>query len=420
MKNKIAVIASNRSITLMKMDTKPIQHITTQEGSPNFLSIRKAVLDNDLDLAFDLADTKRKIEQNLKNSGFTLVEGVVKYGSYVLDTIVSNKLVRLIKEGASNLDSIRNYVDEILRNPSSSSAKELFDFLGYKELPITPEGNIIAWKGVRKDGYSVMGNTETVVLQGEVDSGGHINNRVGDTIEVDRICVDDNRNNTCSHGLHLGSYDYARSWGERLLLVEFNPADAVSVPQDCSCQKLRVCKYKILADMQDATEISDAILDTSKPIIQEEEGVTDKERIANETIEDLVDGGLDLLDTSDFNFVVRVVSCGVALEVSEIAKLVKAYAQKLIDDINDEVGKADDVVPEGLDATTKRKIDLHILGKNPNWVKMKAIQGALKQNGVTCQDIWSYVYNNLRYDTKFYNDVGFASNLSQRLVRVKN
>jgi hypothetical protein len=32
-------------------------------------------------------------------------------------------------------------------------------------------------------------------------------------------------------------------------MVRFNPKDAVSVPEDCDCQKLRVCKYEILEEI---------------------------------------------------------------------------------------------------------------------------------------------------------------------------
>jgi hypothetical protein len=42
-------------------------------------------------------------------------------------------------------------------------------------------------------------------------------------------------------------------------LVRFNPADAVSVPQDSECQKLRVCKYEILeeVEVEDDSEIKE-------------------------------------------------------------------------------------------------------------------------------------------------------------------
>jgi acyl carrier protein len=48
--------------------------------------------------------------------------------------------------------------------------------------------------------------------------------------------------------LHVGSLEYAKGWGQRVVLVEVDPADVVSVPSECSCQKLRCCKYVVLAE----------------------------------------------------------------------------------------------------------------------------------------------------------------------------
>jgi acyl carrier protein len=52
----------------------------------------------------------------------------------------------------------------------------------------------------------------------------------------------------CSHGLHAGSLAYARGWAERVILVEIDPADVVSVPGDENCQKLRCCKYTVVGE----------------------------------------------------------------------------------------------------------------------------------------------------------------------------
>ncbi len=70
--------------------------------------------------------------------------------------------------------------------------------------------------------------------------------------------------------MHIGSYDYANSWSGddgRLLLVEFDPQDAVSVPTDCDFQKLRVCKYKVVADITDSRqELDKVVYEANKPI----------------------------------------------------------------------------------------------------------------------------------------------------------
>jgi hypothetical protein len=96
-----------------------------------------------------------------------------------------------------------------------------------------------------------------------VSAEGSIYNGVGEVIEVARRSVDDNKDNHCSFGLHVGSYDYANNWAGsdgRLLVVEVDPADAVSVPTDCEYQKLRVSKYRVLSDITpERKEIPDAV-----------------------------------------------------------------------------------------------------------------------------------------------------------------
>ena len=103
-------------------------------------------------------------------------------------------------------------------------------------MPLTPNGNFLAYKGVTsdfKDHYS-----------------GKFDNNVGSVLEMRRNGVCDDSHMGCSSGFHAGSYEYAKGYasgGGHLLLVEINPADVVSVPHDCSCQKLRTSKYKVVA-----------------------------------------------------------------------------------------------------------------------------------------------------------------------------
>ena len=61
--------------------------------------------------------------------------------------------------------------------------------------------------------------------------------------------VDENPDNHCSSGFHVGAWEYASSFGERVVLVEVDPADVVSVPNDYNAQKCRVTKYKVLSDL---------------------------------------------------------------------------------------------------------------------------------------------------------------------------
>ncbi len=88
---------------------------------------------------------------------------------------------------------------------------------------------------------------------------GTINNSVGSFVMMNRADVDSNPNQTCSTGLHVASYDYARSvYGafgvensDILIEVKVNPRDVVAIPTDYNTQKMRVCQYEVVAINKD-------------------------------------------------------------------------------------------------------------------------------------------------------------------------
>jgi len=244
-------IVSDQSATLV-YEGKPY---TISASQPNFTPFKKALMKGDFETAISYLDIKTTIK-NWSDGELRVVNGAVYYWNERLHGAVVDKLLDLIQAGMDTSAPFIKFIKNLLENPSKSSVDELYDFLSYKSLPIDKDGYVIGYKGVASDGWSKSGNTQTTVLQGETNDRGQIRNRVGDTIEVQRRCVDDDRRNSCSHGLHVGSFDYAKSWAGngKLLMVRFDPADAVSVPEDCSCQKLRVSKYEILEEIEIADD----------------------------------------------------------------------------------------------------------------------------------------------------------------------
>jgi hypothetical protein len=181
-----------------------------------------------------------------------VITTIASYKTQILPRCLQKKFISLWKSGCTDFTHYFKFIDNLMANPSETSREELYDFLSYQELPITSEGTFIAYKGVGEDMYSLHGNAETRVLQGKVNGHYQIRNNPGDVIEVVVADVDANRNNWCSAGLHVGSYDYAKGFGKRVVAVEVNPQDVVSVPTDCECQKCRVSKYKVLNEIKEA------------------------------------------------------------------------------------------------------------------------------------------------------------------------
>ena len=134
-----------------------------------------------------------------------------------------------------HLGGLMNFARNLRRNPSRRSAHQLFPWCESANLTITEDGCFLAWKRVRSDFKDVHSGT--------------IDNTPGQVVAVERNMVDDDPNRHCSHGLHVCSWDYLRSFsGEKVIKVKVNPADVVAVPHDYNNTKMRVCKYEVLAE----------------------------------------------------------------------------------------------------------------------------------------------------------------------------
>ena len=245
--NKPAYIVTSNAITVIWEG----QPYTVNTDNPNYTGLKNALLNAEYDSIGRFLDIKKQIE-DFSHGSIKVVAEKVYYGSYELKGFVIDKLLEFLRSGAKDAQPILNFIENLMFNPSKNSVDQLYTFLSYKSLPLTETGNIIGYKGVGANYYSKHGNKNTIVITGTVEENGCILNKVGETIEVARNCVDDNKDNHCSNGLHIGSYDYAKDWAGNdghLMMVEFNPCDAVSVPTDCNFQKLRVSKYKVIGEV---------------------------------------------------------------------------------------------------------------------------------------------------------------------------
>jgi hypothetical protein len=262
---KVPYTISENSITIF-WDGKPY---TIRKDNVNFNLAKKAILDARYEDLGDLIDIKKSVE-NFVQGDIEVKDEVVYYKGHRLHGVVVDKLIEMLRNGMKDSAPLVNFITRLQANPSANSVNELYTFLSYKSLPNDEDGMVLGYKGVQGDYWSQTGNADTIVLQGKTNERHQILNEVGATIEVARRCVDDNKDNHCSFGLHVGSYDYANEWaGEdgKLLVVQFDPSDAVSVPTDCDFQKLRVSKYKVIADITDTrTELHKPVYEANKPI----------------------------------------------------------------------------------------------------------------------------------------------------------
>jgi len=192
----------------------------------------QSFLDNFNELDFTLKD----LDERFRVDGDKVYYGDIKLPKCLVEKI------RHITEYGLPMDSLIEFIKNIDENPSNSSKEELYDFLEHKYLPITDDGYFFAYKSIRpnfKDWYT-----------------NSVDNSPGCKPKMKRNEVNDNRNEGCSEGYHVGALNYASTFqgGAVVVLVKVHPKDVVSVPLDCSCQKVRVCEYEVVKVMENQLE----------------------------------------------------------------------------------------------------------------------------------------------------------------------
>ena len=227
----IPYIITNNSITVV---FDGISH-TLNDGHLNYAAIRKAIIDRQFDKIPALVDIPKAINR-YSYGNIKIENGAIKYAGQPVHNYICDKIFSFMKEGLP-FEPLVAFLDKLMKNPSKRAVNELYSFLEHKAMPITPNGNFLAYKSVDSNWRD--------------HHTGTFDNSIGNTLEMNRNAVCDDTDIGCSFGFHAGSLEYARSFGGgaiRLLIVEIDPSDVVSIPKDSNCQKLRTCKYKVTAE----------------------------------------------------------------------------------------------------------------------------------------------------------------------------
>lgn len=261
----------------------------------NFYTIKKAILEGRFDEIDVLLEPFKVVEQKT-NGQLKVVDQCIFYKDDKLPETLANRLLDMIQSGISNLDSYLKFLENTYNNPSSNSREQLYKFIEHKEMPITEDGCVLAWKGVSKDYMDRHSGTWS--------------NAVGTTNTMKRRDVDDNPNNHCSKGFHVGSKAYADSWAGddgKLMIVKYDPANAVSVPSDHNFEKLRVSEYTVIAEAErDRTMLSgklytDDLVERKGTMDDAELEHSDQWYKARNYIESARDNGEDTVANSELN-----------------------------------------------------------------------------------------------------------------------
>jgi hypothetical protein len=151
---------------------------------------------------------------------------------------ITRRIVQFFQQG-KDFAPLVLFMKNLMLNPSHNSVEQLLPFLDNVEMPITDDGCFVGYKAISndwKDKYT-----------------GKIDNSLGKVVTMPRNEVDDNPKSTCSKGLHIANHNYASGFGggsDRLIAVKVNPMDCVCVPDEYGAEKLRACKYIVLAEIE--------------------------------------------------------------------------------------------------------------------------------------------------------------------------
>lgn len=209
-------------------------------AEPSFKEIEELVASENfkpeqLAVYFESA-TVAEIADSLGIDGWVVKDGVL----YIQDKKVPEEVYSTIKpvlaSQPEDSDRVIAFFNRLAKNPSKRVFETLFMFLEHNCIKLREDGSVLAYKAVRPDLYDLYSNK--------------IKNKIGATITMPREDVNDDPNQTCSHGLHVGALEYAEQYGSGrdsvILEVSVAPEDFVSVPTDYNGQKARTCAYTVL------------------------------------------------------------------------------------------------------------------------------------------------------------------------------
>lgn len=270
---KIPYLISPTNITLI-LDGKPYN---VEKSHPNFTLIKEALKEKRWDDIVNLVDVPKAV--NHYSRGKVSISGdKVFYGNEELHGVIVQRILAFMEEGL-DFEPLVKFIERLMANPSRRATEELYAFLEHRNLPIDDEGYFYAYKAVRsdwKDKYS-----------------GTIDNSIGKVVEMPRNRVDDDARVGCSQGLHAGSLHYAtvefgcpkeRGGTDRILIVKIDPADVVSVPFDCNCQKLRTWCYEVVAEFDGP--LPDTLYNHTPSRYDDDERLTADDVLSHENEED--------------------------------------------------------------------------------------------------------------------------------------
>lgn len=223
---------------------------TLGSNSEIFNDVGVLLLNNKIDEAVALIEAgiaaKAEVAIDL-GPNMKLLDGVLYWHGIKQESGIARRIVSDIEAGKFDNRYVE-FMRKLMLNPSYKSVEMLYDFLEHNKFEILENGNILAYKGLKR--------TEN----GPRDwFTGLVPNWANTTVTMPRNMVEDDPTKACSQGLHIASKEYARDYGN-VVEVSVDPADIVSVPYNYDNKKCRCCRYEVLTGKEKPAGAPDVIV----------------------------------------------------------------------------------------------------------------------------------------------------------------
>lgn len=234
--SNVSTMITDNGISVFFLEEGNFQ--TIGKDHPNFTKVKEAIAAKEFDRIVPLLDRASGLKEWARQYGFEFVHGTISLHGRQFSQSVGEKALAMMDDEQSG-KPLLHFLMKVDENPSKVARDELLLFCVANDFLIHESGDIISFKGIRGDYMDLY--------------SGKVSNHVGAVLSMPRNAVDDSRDRACSYGFHTGSWEYASNYGRgggRVMTTRVNPKDVVSIPYDSGNQKMRTCRYEVIAEVE--------------------------------------------------------------------------------------------------------------------------------------------------------------------------
>lgn len=220
----------------------------TPDTHGNFSTLVELALAQD-DRVYEEAEVGKAIQRRFDDvveGRVAIRNGVVYFDDDPMDNALTKAILSFLEDG-EDFGPLIKFFDKVMSNPQPESREQFYRWIEFHDFPIDEDGDIVAYKSVYSNGDGTYRSCHAghAFVNG-VEVNGYVVQSVGDVVTMPRSEVQHDPDVACHVGLHAGTFEYASTFsGDTLMHVKINPRDVVSVPHDCTSQKVRLCRYEV-------------------------------------------------------------------------------------------------------------------------------------------------------------------------------